>query len=115
MATAVLFIGWNRPHVGMEEKAFGWLTSEGVPALRKHEGKSFERMEPIALTAHGGDLNGAIILFGERVKLDELRRSDEFEAFVMKLGGLFDRVGVIPGVNWDGIQAVMKRRPKIVE
>ena len=115
MATAVLFIGWNRPHVGMEEKAFGWLTTEGIPYLRRNEGKAFERIEMVALTAHGGDLNGAVLLFGERAKLDELRRTDEFEAFVMKLSGLFDRVGVVPGLNWEGIQAVMKRRPKIVD
>lgn len=114
MANAILFIGWNRPHLGMEDKAFGWLTSEGLGYLKKLEGKSFERMEVIALTAHGGDLNGSVILFGERAKLDELRRTDDFEAFVMKMSGLFDRVGVIPGVNWEGIQAVMKRRPKMV-
>jgi hypothetical protein len=115
MATAILFIGWNRPHVGTEEKAYGWLTTEGMNYLKKNEGKAFERMEILGLTAHGGDLNGCVILFGERAKLDELRRTDEFEAFAMKLSGLFDRVGVIPGVNWDGMQAVMKRRPKIVE
>jgi hypothetical protein len=72
-------------------------------------------MELLALTAHGGDLNGCIVLFGDRAKLDELRRTDEFEAFAMKMGGMFDRFGVIPGVNWEGIQAVMKRRPRIVD
>ena len=115
MATAILFIGWNRPHVGMEDKAFNWLATEGREHLRKHEGKGFERMELLALTAHGGDLNGCIVLFGERENLDALRRTDQFEAFVMKMSGLFDKVGVIPGVNWDGIQAVMKRRPKLVD
>ena len=109
MATAVLFIGWNRPHMGLEEKAYGFLTTEGLAYLRSLEGKAFERLEMIGLTAHGGDLNGCVILFGERAKLDELRRSDEFEAFAMKMGSLFDRMGVIPGVNWEGIQAVMTR------
>ena len=115
MATAILFIGWDRPFVGMEDKAYGWVTSEGLGILRKHEGTAFERMEPFALTPHSGDLNGGIILFGERARLDELRRTDEFEGFVMKLGGMIDGVGVMPGVNWDGIQAVMKRRPKLVD
>jgi hypothetical protein len=110
MATAILFIGWNRPHPGTEDKAFGWMTTEGLAYLESEEGKSFERMEMFALTAHGGDLNGGILLFGERARLDELRRTDAFESFAMKLGSLFDRVGVIPGLNWDGIQAVMKRR-----
>ena len=115
MATAILFISWNRPHVGMEDKAYGWLTTEGVSYLRKLEGKNFERLETIALTPHGGNMNGLMILFGERAKLDELRRTDEFEALVMKMAGLFDGMSVVPGLNWDGIQAIMKRRPKLVE
>ena len=28
----------------------------------------------------------------------------------MKMASLFDRFGVVPGVNWDGMQAVMARR-----
>ena len=115
MANAVLIIGWNRPHVGMEDKAYGWMSTEGIASLRKQEGKAFERMEVIALTAHCGDTNGCIMLFGERPKLDELRRTDEFESFVMKMSGMFDRFGVVPGINWEGIQAVMMRRPKLVD
>ena len=112
MATAVLFIGWDRPHHGTEDKAYGYLATEGLAYLRKLEGKSFERLEMVGLTPHGGDLNGFVLLFGERPKLDELRRTDEFEAFAMKLGEHFNRIGVIPGVNWEGIQAVMARRAK---
>jgi hypothetical protein len=111
MATAVLFIGFDQPHdMTQVDKAFGWLGTEGHAYVKNNEGKYFERSEFLGLTAHGGDLNGCIILFGERAKLDEWRRTDDFEAFVMNLSQRFRRVGVIPGVNWDGIQAVMKRR-----
>jgi hypothetical protein len=110
MANAVLFLGWNRPHVGLEDQAFQYLTGEGMTYLRSCERKYYERAEIIGLTPHGGDLNGCIILFGERPRLDELRRTDDFERFSMRLSELFDRVGVIPGVNWEGIQAVMARR-----
>jgi hypothetical protein len=113
MNHAVLFIGWNRPHVGMEDRAYGFVMTEGTQTLEKWQGKYFERMEGIALTAHGGDMNGAILLFGERAKLDELRRTDEFEAFSMKMGSMFDRYGVVPGLNLDGIKAVMERRQKM--
>lgn len=109
MANAILFISWKNPHPGMDKEAYGFLTTEGVGFLKKHEGKAFEKMEMIGLTAHGGEMNGAVILSGQRAKLDELRRTDEFEAFVMKMGGLFDRLGVVPGVNWEGLQAVMTR------
>lgn len=110
MATAVLMIGWDRPLPSTDvKKAYGFLFSEGIPTLRKLEGKAFERMETIGLTAHGGDVNGFVLLFGERAKLDELRRTDEFEGLVMKLDELFAGLAVVPGVNWDGLQSVMKR------
>jgi hypothetical protein len=113
MATAILFIGWDRPHVGMEDKAFGFLTTEGFEALKKFQGKHFERMEPFALTAHGGDLNGGILLFGERAKLDEMRRTDEFEAFSGRMSRLFSRYGVVPGLNFEGLQSAMQRMMKL--
>ena len=110
MATAVLFIGMGHPHNATEpEKAFQWLGTEGIAFLKKHEGKYFERMEPIGLTPHGGDLAGCTILFGERAKLDEFRRTDEFEGFVMNLSRRFANIGVVPGLNWEGIQNMMKR------
>lgn len=111
MATAVLFISWSHPHhVTEPEKDYVWLATEGAAYLRKQEGTWFERMEQIALTAHGGGVHGCIILFGERAKLDELRRTDDFEAFAMALSRHFADAAVVPGLNWDGIQAVMKRR-----
>lgn len=109
MATALLFIGWDRPHVGQEEKAYAHLMGEGLNYLKSVQGKYYERLEAIALTPHFGSVNGAFILFGERAKLDELRRTDEFEAFSMSLSRHLTGVGVVPGLNWDGIQAVMKR------
>jgi hypothetical protein len=112
MANAILFLGWNRPHPGTEEKAYGFLTTEAMQQLKKWEGKYFERVELLGLTPHGGELNGCIILFGRREKLDELRRTDEFEALSMRLGSMLDKYGVVPGVNWEGVQAVMERRQK---
>lgn len=110
MADAILFIGWNRPHPGQEEKGMSYVTGEGLQYLKKLEGNYFERLEMIGLTAHGGDLNFAIILHGNRAKLDELRRTDAFEAFAFQLMTMFDRVGVVPGLSWEGIQKVMARR-----
>ena len=113
MADAILFIGWNRPHVGLEEKAMAYVTGEGLQYLKKVEGKSFERLEMIGLTAHGGDMNFAIILHGSRAQLDELRRTDEFEAFSFKMSSFVDRYGVVPGLSWEGIQKVMARMPSV--
>jgi hypothetical protein len=109
MADAILFIAWDRPHTGQDEKAMGYLTSEGLAYLKNLEGSYFERFEVLGLTAHASDLNFAIILHGTRSKLDELRRTNEFEAFSFKLSSLFARLRVVPGLNWEGIQKVMAR------
>ena len=113
MADACLFIGWNRPSPGQQKEAFTFLMkdSAGTLATWKQQG-FFESSEAFGLTAHGGDLNGFVILKGERAKLDELRRTDGFEKFSMTMGSLFDGYGVIPGVTEEGMKKVMQRNPE---
>ena len=87
MATALLFIGWDRPVAGKEKEAWKYFMEEGDAALTKFQKQGFfERVERVALTPHSGDLNGFVLLFGERAKLDELRRTDEFERFSIGSG-----------------------------
>jgi len=110
MATALLFIGWNRPIAGKESEAWKFFMEEGQGALAKFQKQGyFERQEQVALTPHGGTTNGFLLLFGERAKLDELRRTDEFELFSMRLMMLFEGYGVVPGLNGEGLQKAMSR------
>jgi len=110
MATAVLFIGWNRPIAGKEGEAFKFLMGEGAEVLAKFQKQGFfERTERVFLTPHCGTTNGMVLLFGERAKLDELRRTDEFERFSMQLMQLFDGYGVVPGLTGEGIDKAMSR------
>jgi hypothetical protein len=116
MATAVLFIGWDRPIVGRESEAFKFLTSDGLEILSKFQKQGyFERLERIALTPHCGSTNGMILLFGERAKLDELRRTDEFEHFSLRLLTLFDGYGVVPGLTGEGLDKAMSRNKDILK
>src|SRR5258708_45425 len=49
MATAVLFIGWDRPRPGREGEAFKFLMGEGQETLAKFQKQGFfERTERIA-------------------------------------------------------------------
>ena len=111
MATALLYIGWNRPVAGKESEAWKYFMEEGDAALTKFQKQGyFERVERVALTPHSGTVNGFVLLFGERAKLDELRRTDEFERFSMRLMMLFDGYGVVPGLNNEGLAKAMARR-----
>jgi hypothetical protein len=115
MAAAVLFLGWNRPSAGRESEAFKFLMGEGRDVLAKFQKQGFfERSEMVALTPHCGTTNGMLLLHGERAKLDELRRTDEFEHFSIKLMTLFDGYGVVPGLTGEGIDKAMSRNKDLM-
>jgi hypothetical protein len=116
MATAVLFMGWNRPIAGRENDAWRFVMGEAQETLGKFQKQGFfERVERIALTPHGGTTNGMVLLFGERAKLDELRRTDEFERLSVQLMNLFDGYGVVPGLNAEGLDKAMARNKDLLK
>jgi hypothetical protein len=109
MATACLFLGWGRPRPGRDREAFGHLPEVVAQLDKFREQGWFERQQLIGLTPHCGTLNSFILLEGQRAKLDELRRSDEFERFSIRLAMLFDGYGVVPGVTLEGLQKALSR------
>jgi len=110
MASAVLFLGWNRPASGREVEAFKFLAGEALDILGKFQTQGyFERLDRIALTPHCGTTNGFLLLHGDRAKLDELRRTDEFEHFSISLLRLFEGYGVVPGLNAEGLDKALER------
>jgi hypothetical protein len=114
MATACLFMGWDRPVAGKESEAYGFLmreVSERIEGFRRDGW--FESFQTIGITPHGGNLNGFLLLLGERAKLDELRRTDGFEALSMKIGTLFLGYGVVPCVTGEGLEKVKQRNPQL--
>jgi hypothetical protein len=56
-----------------------------------------------------------LLLFGERAKLDELRRTDEFERLSMLLMMKFEGYGVVPGLNGDGLDKAMGRSKDLLK
>ena len=109
---AVLFIGANRPNPDREQDAMNlWRET---PAWLDAQQKAgwFSRWDGFWLTPHGGDLNTAFVCYGERAKLDEWRRTDEFEAWVFRAGRSFDNLGVVPGVNFAAMAETTARRDK---
>jgi hypothetical protein len=64
-----------------------------------------ESLQIALLTPHGGDLNGFAILQGEAEKLDEVRRSEDFQRLVTRANLIVDSLGVVPGVTGDELSA----------
>ena len=114
MASACLFLGFNRPTPGKEEDASKFLMNDVTETLQRYQREGYcESFQLVALTPHCGDLNLFFILNGERAKLDELRRTDDFEKLSMRLMTQWTGYGVIPGVTGEGLRKVSDRNPNI--
>lgn len=114
MANACLFIGFNRPIPGREAEAWTALNQEGIAQIERFQKEGwFESYDVIGLTPHFGATNNFVLLKGDRAKLDELRRSDSFERFSMRLSRVLDGYGVVPGVTLEGLRKASERNPDL--
>jgi hypothetical protein len=114
MANACLFLGFDRPVPGREKEANIFLLKEATEIFQRYQREGwFESVQIVGLTPHGGDLNLFVLLNGERAKLDELRRTDDFERLSMRLDSLFYGYGVTPGVTGEGLGKVVERNPDL--
>jgi hypothetical protein len=109
---AVLFIGANRPIPGREEQALKLWIEFGPWLDAQQKAGWFGRWDGFWLTPHGGELNSTFLLYGDRAKLDEWRRTDEFEAWVFRLTNCLEGVGVVPGVHYGAARETLERRAK---
>ena len=112
---AVLFIGSNRPVRGREDEAMSLWMETGAWLDSQQQAGYFSRWDGFWLTAHGGDLNGAFICYGDRAKLDEWRRTDTFEAWVFRASRVMEDLGVIPGVSYAAARETGERMKKAIK
>jgi hypothetical protein len=114
MADRVLFIGWNRAAVGREQEAMRlWQKAMEYYSKLQADGR-IESFEPVILTAHGGDLNGFVILKGDAAKLSEIRREDSFIDLTIEAGYCLEGFGIVVGYVGDGLTDVFGRWSKLV-
>ncbi len=113
MADRVLFLGWNRSVAGREQQAMQLFQKsiefyDGLQA----DGR-IESFEPVILAAHGGDLNGFILLKGEAEKLDEIRRDDTFTNLSIEANYCLNGFGIVPGYIGEGLTDAFSRWTKL--
>jgi hypothetical protein len=111
---AVLFIGSDRPYPGKENEAMKLWSETGGWLDAQQKAGWFARWDGFWLTAHGGDMNGAFCCYGDRAKLDEWRRTDEFEAWVFRASTCIAKLGVVPGVSYSAAAETMGRMSKVM-
>lgn len=81
MADSGLLIGWDRVVAGKDAVAVE-LWAEMLGFFRRlHAEGHIASFEPVFLGAHGGRLNGFVLVRGQQDRLDRVRNSDEFLLF----------------------------------
>jgi hypothetical protein len=114
MADRVLFSGWNRAVAGREQQALELFNkSIELHAKWQNEGR-IESFEPVLLGAHGGDLNGFVMIKGEANKLNELREDDEFVDMMIQAGYCLEGFGVVTGYIGEALMDMFSRWSKLI-
>ena len=104
MATGALVIGWGPTVRGRELKALQVFNEAIQYYTRLQQQGTIESFEPVALEPHGGDLNGFLILRGDREKLNALRSSEEFLHLTNRAAQVVDNLGVITAFIGEELQ-----------
>ena len=107
MADHALFFGFGEVIPGREQTAariFG-ETLEHLGQLVQ-EGQ-ITGVEPFLLERHGGELNGFLLIRGEREALAHLRTSEAFDRIVVRAGMVTQRVGVVAASTGAEVQRLM--------
>jgi len=109
---SALFVGWKLPVVGREADALE-LFGSFVGFLTKQEtAGTIDSFEPCLLSPHGGDLDGFILVRGERTRLSALRHSEEFEELVSRCLMSVDGFGVVDAYIGDSVGRQLQRYAK---
>ena len=111
-SNSALFIGWKLPVVGREADALE-LFGSFVGYLGKQQAAgAVDSFEPCLIAPHGGDLDGFILVRGERSKLSTMRFSEEFEDLVSKCLVSVDGFGVVEAYVGESVTTQLQRYAK---
>jgi hypothetical protein len=114
MADQIIFLGWNRSVTGREQQAMK-LFQKGMEFFGKLQADGrIESFEPVILGAHGGDLNGFIMLRGDAEKLPGVRQDDNFINFAMEANYCLEGFGVILGYIGEGLTDTFARYSELI-
>jgi len=114
MADRVLFIGWSRIVPGREQQGMQlWQKSMTFYTKLQSEGQ-IESFDPVLLSAHGGDLNGFVLLKGKAKKLRDVRQDETFIDLTIEAGFCLEGFGVVAGYIGEGLTDVISRWAKLI-
>jgi hypothetical protein len=107
-ADAGLLLGWNRVVPGNDQLAVE-LWQEMLAYLRRlHAEGQLEKFEIVLLGAHGGNLNGFVLIRADQVHLDRVRNSQEFLVFNVRANKVLEGFLVVRAHFGDEVAQIMR-------
>lgn len=103
MAHAAIFVGWGEPARAREPHALELFQQALRYFVDLQERGEIESFEQVVLEPHGGDLNGFILIRGERDRLNRLRSEDEFVRLSARAQLVVDNFGVVTAYIGDSL------------
>jgi hypothetical protein len=107
MANFGLFIGFGRSVRGRERQSIKVLNEAIEYYTGLQQQGEIESFEPVFLEPHGGDLDGFILVRGDRDKLARIRTSDEFARLTIRAGLITEGFGVVGATLGERIATMM--------
>ena len=107
MATGSLFVGWGSIIAG-REKIAPRVLGQALEYLEKLKSqRAIEDVEVVLLEPHGGELEGFVLIKGERDKLAHLRVQPEFVEVIVGVQLVHTKVGVVGAHSGDGVPSIL--------
>ena len=106
MADRVLFIGFNQPVRGMEDRAIeSFNEAVGLYGRMQQDGRieSFD----VTMLDLNTDLGGFMLLRGSEAQIAAIRNDDEFRRMVMRAGMVVEGLRLTDGRTNEGISKEM--------
>jgi len=104
MATSALVIGWGATVRGREQKALQVFNEVIQYYTHLQQQGTIQSFEPVALEPHGGDLQGFLLIRGDREKLNALRSSEEFLRLNNRAALVVDNLGILTAFIGEELQ-----------
>jgi hypothetical protein len=98
-----LFIGWGAVVRGREKQALQVFQESMEYYGRLQQEGRIEGFDVVLLAPHGGDMNGFVVLRGDRQALEDIRFSDEFERLLVRAASIIDAPGVVPAYTGEAL------------
>lgn len=103
MADYGIFVGFGAPVRGREARSLEVFNEAMQYYARLQQEGRIESFEAAFLEPHGGDMDGFILLRGQRETLSRLRADPEFERLTTRANLVVDGLGIVGATLGEGM------------